>query len=119
METENPRAPQTKTLWTYLREGLRKAHAQRPTSFYLLLAMPIVLLLGSAVLNASDTPRHFVFYVSVFFVFFFAVILGGIMDFISIAKRHFTEHEKVFRNTLGDTDFISRLGEQVRQQRDK
>jgi len=103
----------------HLREGLRRAHAQRPISFYLLLAIPIVLLLGSTVLSVHDTPGRFVFHVSVFFIFLFAVILGGIMDFISIAKRHFTEHEKVFRSTLGDTDFISQLGERVRQQRDK
>jgi hypothetical protein len=54
--------PQRRTLWMYFREGLRRANANRPMSFYLLLAIPVALLLGAGVLQSQDSPKWFVFY---------------------------------------------------------
>lgn len=105
-----------KTLWMYFREGLRRANAQRPMSFYLLLAIPVALVLGSQMAFVRETPGRFAFFLALFFVFFFAVLVGAIVDFFDIARRHFHEREKVFRSTLGDADFAEELGERVSEE---
>lgn len=111
--------PPRKTLWMYFREGLRKANANRPVSFYLLLLIPIALLLGVQLLDLHNSPKRFVFFLSLLFVFFFAILHRAIVDFIEIARKHFSESEKVFRSTLGDSEFISRLGERVEEHHEK
>ena len=119
MEPNPYNLPPLKTLWMYFREGLRKANAARPASFYLLLAVPVVLLLGVQLLVSRDNPKHFVFYLSIFFVFFFVILLRAIQDFFDISKRHFFERERLYRQTLGDEEFASQLGEQVSARRDE
>lgn len=106
-----------KTLWMYIRDGLRRARAQRPISFYLLLAIPVALVLGAHIMRMRGNPREFVFYLAVFFVFFFVVLHRAIVDFIDIARKHFFDSEAIFRTTLGDTDFAERLGECVDERR--
>ena len=115
-ETE-PNPPQLRTLWMYVREGLRRANAARPVSFYLLLAIPVALLLGAHILDMRERPKEFAFYLALFFVFFFVIMHRAIMDFIDISRKHFVEQEKVFRSTLGDADFATRLGERVEERR--
>ena len=102
-----------KTLWYHLRKGFKRAHKARPISFYLLLAIPVALLLGVGMTTSTDSPRRFAFYLSIFFVFFFAILHRAIVDFIEISRGHFKEHEKVYRSTLGDDEFVSRLADRV------
>lgn len=106
-----------KTLWMYFREGLRRANKARPMSFYLLLAIPVVLLLGTKIVEVRESPKQFAFFLALLFVFLFAVLLGAIADFIGIARRHFWEDHKLFGSTLGDAEFASKLGERVSQER--
>jgi len=118
-ENDANRLPPRKTLWMYFRAGLRKANAQRPTSFYLLLAIPVVLVLGARLGALRDSPKQFAFYLGLFFIFLFAILLGAFVDLIEIVRRHFTEHEQIFRSTLGDEEFAAQLGERVSEEREE
>jgi len=119
VDDEGFNLPPRKTLWTYFREGLRRAHARRPMSFYLLAAIPIALLLGTRLLDVNASPERFAFYLSLFFVFFFVVLWRAIVDLIDIARKHFAESERVFASTLGDSEFVNRLGERVGEKREE
>lgn len=119
MDEEYHNLPRQKTLWTYFREGLRRANARRPVSFYLLAAIPIALLLGTKLLDVNASPQRFAFYLSLFFVFLFVLLWRAIADFIDIGRKHFAEREKVFAATLGESEFVNRLGERVAKKRDQ
>ncbi len=119
MDPDGFNLPPRKTLWMYFREELRRAHLNRPMSFYLLLTIPVALFLGAGVLKSQDNPKWLAFYLSLFFLFFLAVLVGAVVDFFDIFRRHFFEHHKVFRSTLGDAEFVTRLGEGVERQRGK
>jgi hypothetical protein len=114
-----PKPKPVRTLWMYIREGLRQANARRPISFYLLLAMPIVLLLGVNLLTPAASPKRFTFFLGLFFVFFGAIMLRAIIDFFEIARKHFSEHEKIFRTTLGDHEFLSQMAARTNEPREK
>ncbi len=109
--------PECKTLWMHIRAGLRRANARRPVSFYLLLAIPVALVLGAHIMTMRDNPRQFVFYLAILFLFFFVVLVRAIADFIEIVRKHFFDSEAVFRTTLGDAEFATRLGESVDERR--
>lgn len=111
MKTDDPEISARKTLWMYFRKGLARANAERPVSFYLLLAIPVVLLLGSRMVEVQDKPKQFAFYLVVFFVFFFVVVQRALVDFIEIVRCHYREHKNIFRSTFGDADFTARLSE--------
>ena len=119
MEDEGHKLPPRKTLWMYFREGLERAHANRPVSFYLLLAIPVALILGAQVLRSSDTPARFAFYLGLLFLFLLAVLVCAVADFFDIARRHLSDSRKVFRTTLGESEFVSRLGQSVDAERDR
>jgi hypothetical protein len=103
----------------YFREGLKRANARRPVSFYLLLAIPIALALGAQVLRSSDSPKRFVLYLGLLFLFLLAVLICAVADFFDIARRHFSESRGVFRTTLGEAEFMNRLGERLDAEREK
>ncbi len=109
MERKTDELPSLKTFWIYLKEGLKRSHARRPVSFYLLLAMPVVLLLGANITQSMDSPKRFVFYLSALFVFFLVVLHRALVDFLEIARNHFHESESVFKKTLGEREFIDQL----------
>ena len=119
MKTDDPEIPEYKTLWMYFREGLARANAERPVSFYLLLAIPIVLLLGSRMVEVQNAPKQFAFYLAVFFVFFLVLVQRALIDFIEIVRHQYKEHKHIFRSTLGDTDFTARLGGRAVENEDK
>jgi len=119
VEDQGHKSPSQKTLWMYFREGLRKANASRPVSFYLLIAIPVALVLGAQVLSASDTPKRFALYLGLLFLFLLAVLVCAVADFFEIARRHLAESRGVFRTTLGESEFVSRLGERVDAEREK
>ena len=119
MSNDGYNLPPRKTLWTYFREGLRKANANRPVSFYLLLSIPVVLLLGTQIANYREAPKQATLCLGLLFVFFMVILWRALVDFIEIARRHFSDNEKVFRTTLGDSEFITRLGERVEAEREK
>lgn len=117
MEHECNNLPALKTFWMYLKEGLKRSHARRPVSFYLLLAMPVVLLLGANITQSMDSPKRFVFYLSALFVFFLVVLHRALVDFMEIARDHFHESERVYKTTLGDREFVDQLRTGIEKRR--
>ncbi len=95
--------------------GLRASMKSRPVSFYLLLAMIVMLLLGSRIFQVMDDPRQFVLYLSLYFLFFFVLMFRAIMDAFDIARDHFRKKEKLFRETFVADGFADRLGSSVAQ----
>lgn len=107
----------SKTLSEYVRNALREARARRPASFYFLLAIPLVLILGVHMIEFRENPVRFLLVLSLLFLFFGIVALRAVADLFDIARRHV--REKPFQETLGDADFISELGNRVREERDR
>jgi uncharacterized membrane protein YesL len=88
--------PPQKTLWAYFKEGIVRANARRPMSFYLLLSIPVVLLLAYGMFLSRNSPGQFAFYLSLLFLFFFVILHRALIDFVEIVRRHFREHESIF-----------------------
>ncbi|GMV91276.1 MAG: hypothetical protein AMXMBFR82_10540 [Candidatus Hydrogenedentota bacterium] len=108
-----------KTLGMHVRKAWKDANRSRPFSFYLLIAIIVVLLLGLQIVHVKENPRQFAFLLSLLFIFFFAVMVRAIVDFGDITRRHMAEREQVFRSTLGDDEFVSELGRRIAENREK
>jgi hypothetical protein len=106
-----------KTVGAHLLRAFREAHARRPASFYLLLAIPLVMLLGFHMVLFTGNPKRFAFILSLLFIFFGVAVFRALLDAIEIARSHFSGQRQVFRETLGDDDFMRTLGERVDQGR--
>ena len=106
-----------KTLRDYIREGLERARRNRPISFYLLLAIPLELLLGSQLLSMRDNPKAFWAFLALNFIFFFFIIARALLDFTELIRKHIKEHQSVFRSTLGDKEFLADLRERNKNSR--
>ena len=104
------------TLRGYFREALRQANAWRPVSFYFLLAIPVVLLLGAQMFRFEDNPARFALVLSLTFVFFGIVLLRAVMDLFEISRRSLREHRNTWAETLGEAEFIQELGGRVREE---
>jgi len=116
-EGKQPKVPMT--LGMHLRKAFVEAHRRRPVSFYLLLAIIVALLLGLQIVHVRDNPRQFAFLLSLLFIFFFAVMVRAIVDFGDIFRRHVSEHEQVYKATLGEEQFASELGRRVSEKHEK
>lgn len=86
----------------------------RPISFYLLLAIPIVMLLGLQMITSFDNPRRFALVLSLMFLFFGILVLRAIMDLFEIARRRLREERNSFRDTLGEKTFTDALHSRIR-----
>lgn len=113
-QSEHPAQPSKHVGNLFLR-AIRASRTRVPVSFYLLIAIVIVLLLGAQMVLVRDDPRRFAFYLVLMFTFFFIVIFRAVVDGIEIAKKHFRERENLFHDTLGDADFVSELGKRVEE----
>lgn len=110
-------ALRSKTLGEHFGRAFREMNRRRPFSVYLLFAMFIVVLLGSQIVYVWDDPKEFAFFLSLNFVFFFVVTYRALVDFFEIARDHLRERESVFRNTLGEPEFVRELGRSVAEHR--
>jgi hypothetical protein len=99
--------------------ALKEAHKRRPTSFYLLLVMPLVLLLGVHIYRYRDNPHAFALVLTLQFVFFGIVFLRAVMDIFEIARRKLREERENYGKTLGDQAFLRELGRRVDAERRK
>lgn len=103
------------TLKRHFSTALRRSHATRPVSFYLLLAIIVVMMLGTQLVYFRDEPKEFALYLSLMFVFFFVVLLRATLDFFDITRTHIRDRQAVYRNTLGEQEFTSELGRRVNE----
>ncbi|HPO12127.1 MAG TPA: hypothetical protein PLI09_01675 [Candidatus Hydrogenedentes bacterium] len=107
-----------KTIGGYMMDALREAHAWRPASFYLLLAIPLVMLLGLHMVFFVHNPKRFAFILSLMIIFLGVVVLLALIDVIEIARKNLTGKRDTFRDTLGDDAFIHELGRRVNNEQE-
>lgn len=101
------------TLGRHFSRAFRRSNAARPTSFYLLLAIIVVMILGTQLVYFRNDPQEFALYLSLMFVFFFVVAFRATLDFFDITRSHLREQQALYRNTLGEQEFTSELGRRV------
>ncbi|NUM55751.1 MAG: hypothetical protein HUU46_19085 [Candidatus Hydrogenedentes bacterium] len=109
---------EVKTLGMHVRKGWQTIAEYRPTSFYLLLAIIVVLLLGLQIAEYRENPKQSVFVLICLFIFFFAVMVFAILEAGQIIRRHLRDKRELWQSTLGEEEFLTELGKRVRQHRD-
>ena len=119
MEEHDEQPPAPKSLRDHFRKGLRESAGRRPVSFYLLVAILVMVLLGAPYFAGSESPGKFAFFLILNFIFFFVVTARAIIDFIEISKKHFSESHKLYADTLGEKEFVEKLGKNVSKHRDE
>lgn len=90
-------------------QGLKRAHARRPASFYMLLATPLVLYLAVDLFRYRDDPKRFAVGLILLFVFLGIGILRALMDVIDAGRRHVRDTGASFRETINDQAFMEEL----------
>jgi len=103
----------------YFRDGLRRARARRPMSFYLLLAIPVALLAAAGLLENRDAPVQFATTVGLLIGFFGLLMLRAVADVFDITRDHLRGRREVARGTLFQPEFAKSLGEKVRGAHDE
>lgn len=101
----------TLSLGEHVRRGLREAHAWRPTSFYMLLATPVVLVLAAHMFEYRSDPLRFASVLSLLFVFFGLVAGRALLDVLQISRRRLSVQRQDWEETLGDARFLDTLRE--------
>jgi hypothetical protein len=101
--------PPTRTLWQHFRGGIKRAHDARPVSFYLLLSIPVVLILGIQLANSHHNPRKLFLFLALLFTFFIVLLSRALLDFIEITRKHLAEQKQLFRATLAEPEFLAAL----------
>jgi hypothetical protein len=104
-----------RTLWIYFREGLAAAHRRRPVSFYMLLSVPVVLVLGARLFEYRQQPQRFLAVLTLLLLFFLVISAQAVRDFFAITRRHLRERHAAYLETLGDRKFIDTLGRRVKE----
>lgn len=104
-----------RTFWMYIREGLAAAHKRRPLSFYLLLSVPVVLVLGARLFEYRDDIGRFRAVLTLLLLFFLIISIQAVHDFFAITRRHLHERHAAYLETLGDHSFINELGQRVKK----
>lgn len=116
-QPEEIRGP--KTLGQHFASAWARINATRPVSFYLLLAVFVMLPLGTVMIDAREDPRKFALYVVLHLVFLFVVMIRAVYDIAEIGRDHLRERERLMQATLGESGFIKELGRRVADRRDR
>lgn len=104
------------TLRRAFASALRERRAWLPVSFYMLLAIPVVLLLGLPLFR-NATPMRFAMVLSILFIFLGIVLIRAVMDIFELTRRHYREHRAAYVETVGESGFVADLGARVRRER--
>lgn len=107
------------TLREHFWQGFKQAHKRRPISFYMLVLMPVVLLLGLQMAELRDQPLRFVGVLTMLFVFCGVVLCLAVADIFRGIRIQVREQRAAFRDTLGDEEFFKELSARTGQQRGK
>jgi len=119
MESKEPEIPPVKSLGDHVRTAWRRMNVARPLSFYLLFAILAVVLLGAQIIHVREDPKRYALFLALNFAFFMVIIFLALLDCIGIIKAHFSERERLFRTTLGESEFVDQLRQRVPPKRDK
>lgn len=106
-----------KTWRDYIRSAYRRVDATRPKSAWLLIAIFVVMLIDTRILNVREDPHRFVIFVSLNLLFFFVACSYAIVEALEIVGRHIQERERLYSDTLGDREFAAELGRRVAERR--
>ena len=110
--------PANKSLRTLFRDAHKRIHVTGAVGLWLMLATIVVLLLGAGALGDDPSLKRILIVSTLLLIFFAVVIIRAFYDCVEIFTHHFREQEKVFRTTLGDTEFARELGERVQAERE-
>lgn len=83
--------------------------AERNSSFYLLLIIPLVMMLSLHAFLDLSHPQRFALVLICLFLFFGIAILLAIVDLFELVQFHLRETRASFLETLGDEAFVSAL----------
>ena len=119
MDLPEPPIKPVKTFRDHVRAGLARSARDRPASFYLLLGMVVVILLGGQVVYVKDDPKQFALFLSLYFLFFFVLIFRAILDSFDIARAHFRRSEGLLSEVFEEDGFAVQLGRSVAQNKKK
>ena len=108
-----------RTFWDYLIQGFIAAHKRRPLSFYLLLLIPVVLLLGVHIADYRESPWRFATLLALLLVFFWLIIVRACNDLFSMFRKHLADKRALYLETIGNPEFVEVLGDRVRQNKNK
>ncbi len=108
-----------KTLWGHVRTAWRNRNRGRSVSLGLLVATIVVLLLGTQMFDVLDDPYGFAFILTLLFVFFFLAFYLALVECLAVLRRHVKERGRVYRETIGEEAFVSKLRERVKRERDQ
>lgn len=118
MPQTTPEIPTPEPLWRYLFRAFVHAHRRRPVSFYLLVAIFIVCLLGVQFVYAANDPKKLAFFLTLTFIFCFVVMYRALADAVDILRAHRQAKRDLYESTLGDKYFTHELGDRVGKQRE-
>ncbi len=113
MERQKNEAGGGASLSEHLASALTRAHANRPVSAYLLLAVFIVTVLGTQVVHIRDDPMRLAQFLTINLLFFYLVIAWAIVDCGRIFRSYIREREAAFKHTLGEEAFVQQLRENL------
>ena len=108
-----------RTIWGYFIQGFIAAHKRRPLSFYLLLLIPVVLLLGVHISDYREYPWRFATLLALIFIFFWLIIFIAFNDLFFMYRKHLMEKRAVYLETIGNREFAETLGDRVRENNKK
>jgi uncharacterized membrane protein YesL len=103
-----------RTFWGYFRQGFVEAHKRRPHSFYLLLLIPVVLLLGIHMSEYRESPFRFASLLTLMLVFFLILAIRACNDLFMLYRKHRSDRRTIYLDTIGNRDFVEKLGKQMR-----
>jgi len=107
---ENQEDPKPiRTLRQHFWNGIVTAQRRRPASFYMLLAIPVVLVLALGLFQAQNDPKRFAFGLSILFIFLGVVLIRACRDIFMLMRVHLAESRQSYRETLGDEEFLETL----------
>ena len=101
--------------WKYTLKLLWQAQKQRPVSFYLIIAMIVLLLLGAPLFHWADDARSLAFIMTLYLTFFLVIICRAGVDMLDIYKANIREHNRLLHDIFEKDGLARRLGEQVQK----
>lgn len=108
-----------RSFWDYFRHGFVEAHRRRPQSFYLLLLVPVVLLLGIHISDYRESPLRFATLLTLILVFFLVIAIRAFNDIFMLIRKHRSDKRAIYLDTIGNRDFVEKLGKRIQHNSDK
>lgn len=105
MSVERPPEPDYRMTISrlFVRSAVRRI-AELPISFYLILAIIIVLLLGLKGFRDLTDPRQIAFTVTLFVLFFGAITYRALVDAFEIARKYHRERDDLMVSIFRSDD---------------